>query len=318
MGKMLRSSVLALLGLAATAAPVLASVAAAPAASASTSHTTSAHAHYVPGLYHVPVIGKHVLPGLGSYLGLGDNSVRHATSVSSSNWSGYADVSETYNSVSASWTEPTVSCSSTLLGSLGSGLLGGLSAGSLNGVTTSLLGGPSAAAAFWVGLDGYNSSSVEQLGTDSDCNGSTPTYYAWYEMYPNPSVDLSNPVSPGDSLTSSVVTNGTDYTLSIKDNTKGWSYSTTQSGDFSRSSAEVIAEAPSECSVILCSEIPLADFGQVNFTGSAVSDSSGTSGGLSAFPADEITMASSTGTTEATPSSLSDAGADFSVTWNNS
>ena len=177
---------------------------------------------------------------------------------------------------------------------------------------------PSAAAAFWVGLDGYNSSSVEQLGTDSDCNGSTPTYYAWYEMYPNPSVDLSNPVSPGDSLTSSVVTNGTDYTLSIKDNTKGWSYSTTQSGDFSRSSAEVIAEAPSECSVILCSEIPLADFGQVNFTGSAVSDSSGTSGGLSAFPADEITMASSTGTTEATPSSLSDAGADFSVTWNNS
>ena len=318
MGKMLRSSVLALLGLAAAAAPVLASVAAAPAASASASHTTSAHAHYVPGLYHVPAIGKHVLPGLGSYLGLGDNSIRHATSVSSSNWSGYADVSETYNSVSASWTEPTVSCSSTLLGSLGSGLLGGLSAGSLNGVATSLLGGPSAAAAFWVGLDGYNSTSVEQLGTDSDCNGSTPSYYAWYEMYPNPSVDLSNPVSPGDSLTSSVVTNGTNYTLSIRDNTKGWSYSTTQSGDFSRSSAEVIAEAPSECAEIFCSEIPLANFGQVNFTGSAVSDSSGTSGGLSAFPADEITMASSTGTTEATPSSLSDAGADFSVTWNNS
>ncbi|HXN60862.1 MAG TPA: G1 family glutamic endopeptidase [Acidimicrobiales bacterium] len=317
MRKALRSGVLAFLGLAATAAPVLASAAAAPAASAAPTHAASHH--YVPGLYHEPVIGKHVLPGLGSYLGLGDNSVRHATAVSSSNWSGYADVSETYNSVSASWTEPTVNCSSgTLLGSLGSGLLGGLSAGSLGTVGTSLLGGPSAAAAFWVGLDGYNSSSVEQLGTDSDCDGSTPTYYAWYEMYPNPSEDLSNPVSPGDSLTASVVTSGSDYTLSIKDNTKGWSYSTTQSGDFDRSSAEVIAEAPEECTEILCSEIPLADFGQVNFTGSAVSDSSGTSGGLSAFPADEITMASSTGTTEATPSSLNDAGADFSVTWNNS
>src|SRR5580698_7539684 len=195
MRKMLRSSVLAMLGLAATAAPVLASVAAAPAASASASHT-SGHAHYIPGLYHVPAIGKHVLPGLGSYLGLGDNSVRHATSVSSSNWSGYADVSETYNSVSASWTEPTVSCSSGLLGGLSGGLLGGLSAGSLNGAATSLLGGPSAAAAFWVGLDGYNSTSVEQLGTDSDCNGSTPSYYAWYEMYPNPSVDLPNTVKP--------------------------------------------------------------------------------------------------------------------------
>ncbi len=317
MRKVFRSGVLALLGLAAAAAPVLASAAASPAASAAPTHAVRQQ-HFIPGLYHVPAIGKHLLPGLGSYLGLGDGGVRHATAVSSSNWSGYADVSETYDSVSASWTEPTVSCSSTSLGGLGSGLLGGISSGSLGGLGSSLLGGPSAAAAFWVGLDGYNSSSVEQLGTDSDCDGSTPTYYAWYEMYPNPSVDLSNPVSPGDSLTASVVTNGTDYTLSIKDNTQGWTYSTTQSGDFDRSSAEVIAEAPSECTEIFCSEIPLADFGQVNFTGSAVSDSSGTSGGLSAFPADEITMAGSTGSTEATPSSLNDAGADFSVTWDNS
>ena len=44
------------------------------------------------------------------------------------------------------------------------------------------------ASAFWVGLDGYSSTSVEQLGTDSDCVSGKPSYYAWYEMYPNPSV----------------------------------------------------------------------------------------------------------------------------------
>ena len=78
----------------------------------------------------------------------------------SSNWAGYADTNDTLNSVSSSWTEPTVNCANS-----NSGLNGLLGLSSLNG----LLGGPGAASAFWVGLDGYNSTSVEQLGTDSDC-----------------------------------------------------------------------------------------------------------------------------------------------------
>jgi len=28
------------------------------------------------------------------------------------------------------------------------------------------------------------SDSVEQTGTDSDCDGGSPGYYGWYEMYP--------------------------------------------------------------------------------------------------------------------------------------
>src|ERR1700721_1083408 len=39
-------------------------------------------------------------------------------------------------------------------------------------------------SSFWVGLDGYNSSTVEQTGSEVDCSGSTPEYYSWYEMYP--------------------------------------------------------------------------------------------------------------------------------------
>jgi hypothetical protein len=46
-------------------------------------------------------------------------------------------------------------------------------------------------AAFWVGLDGYSSSTVEQTGTDSDCVGKNPSYYAWYEFYPNPSFEIA-------------------------------------------------------------------------------------------------------------------------------
>ena len=311
MRKLLLSGALALIGLAAPAAGVLAPAAASSAAAAPT-HAAASAAPAVPGLYHVPIIGKVTLPGaLGSLLG-GRNAdgLRRATAVSSSNWSGYADTNDTYNSVASSWTEPTVNCANS-----NSGLDGILS-------LSNLLGGPGAASAFWVGLDGYNSTSVEQLGTDSDCDSGTPSYYAWYEMYPNPSVTLPSqyPVKPGDQLTALVSANsaGTSFTLEIKDATAGWTFSTTQTGSgFARSSAEVIAEAPSSCSVLFCSEVPLADFGQINYTGSSVIDNAGTKGSLASFDANEITM-SDNGTTEATPSSLSSNGSAFSVTWNNS
>jgi hypothetical protein len=39
----------------------------------------------------------------------------------------------------------------------------------------------------WVGIDGYDSNTVEQIGTDSEYNPSTgeATYSAWWEVYPN-------------------------------------------------------------------------------------------------------------------------------------
>ena len=141
-------------------------------------------------------------------------------------------------------------------------------------------------------------------------------------MYPNPSVTLPSqyPVQPGDQMTALVAANsaGTSFTLEIKDATAGWTFSTTQTGSgFARSSAEVIAEAPSSCSVLFCSEVPLADFGQINYSGSWVINTAGTNGALSTFDANEITMTDN-GTTLATPSSLSSDGSSFSVNWNNS
>jgi len=160
---------------------------------------------------------------------------------------------------------------------------------------------------------------VEQLGTDSDCDSGTPSYYAWYEMYPNASVTLpiQYAVHPGDQMTALVAANsaGTSFTLEIKDATAGWTFSTTQTGSgFTRSSAEVIAEAPSSCTILFCSEVPLANFGQINYTGSSVIDAAGTKGSLASFDANEITMTDN-GTTLATPSSLSSDGSSFSVAW---
>ncbi|HEY6427490.1 MAG TPA: G1 family glutamic endopeptidase [Acidimicrobiales bacterium] len=304
--KVLLSGVLVVIGLAAPAASALTSAAAQPlAAPAAPSHAAA------PGLYHVPIIDPVVIPGisgLSSILG----GRADATDVQSANWAGYADVNDTYNSVASSWTEPTANCNNS---GGGGGLLGGLGLGSL-------FGGPSSASSFWVGLDGYTSSSVEQIGTDSDCNGSSPSYYAWYEMYPNPSVTLPSQyvVNPGDHMTALVSSNtgGTSFGLAIKDTTAGWMFSTTQTGSgFSRSSAEVIAEAPSSCDLIFCSEVPLTDFGTVTYSGSAIADSANKSGTLSSFDADQITM-NNNGTVQATPSNLSPDGSAFSVTWDNS
>jgi hypothetical protein len=294
MRKVLLSGALAVVGLVAPLVSVVATSAPQPAAAATP--------HFRPGLYHTPLIGKlvTVVPGL-----IGGS--KNANAVTSANWAGYADNNDTFNSVAANWAEPTVDCSNS---GGGGGLLG----------LGSLLGGPGAASSFWVGLDGYTSSSVEQLGTDSDCSGGSPSYYAWYEMYPNPSVPLSQTVKPGDNMTAWVASNaaGTSFMLSIKDVTQGWNFSITESGGpFARSSAEVVAEAPSECTLVFCSEVPLADFNYVDFWGANVMDAAGRQGGLNAFNANQINMASN-GTTMATTGPLSPDGSAFSVTWNNS
>ncbi len=201
------------------------------------------------------------------------------TNSTSSNWSGYAVTGSRYTSVSASWTQPSVSCSGT------------------------------AYSSFWVGLDGDTSSTVEQTGTDADCSGSTPQYYAWYEMYPKYPVNLSYTVLPGDKLSASVTTNGSGaFTLTISDSTQGWTSTTNaRLKSAALASAEVIAEAPSSRGGVL----PLANFGSVNFTGSTANGVSMDK--LSGL--DPITMASGS-TVKAQPGTMSNG--SFSVAWRHS
>ena len=145
-------------------------------------------------------------------------------------------------------------------------------------------------SSFWVGIDGYTSSTVEQTGTDSDCQHGKATYYAWYEFYPKGSVLIKTlTISPGDTILASVrySSSTSKFTVSIEDVSTATSFSTSSSvTSAARSSAEWIAEAPSSFSGVL----PLANFGTVDFgqdyTGLAATSSAtigGTTGLFGSF-----------------------------------
>ena len=213
--------------------------------------------------------------------------IKGLTKVDSNNWSGYTDTGSNYSTVTGKWTEPAVSCTS----------------------TTSL-------AAFWVGIDGFTSSSVEQDGTLAECYGGTAYYYTWWEMYPSNAIQVvGGTLRPGDHISASVVRSGTSYTLKVTDSTRSGDSFTTKQGCSScaNTSAEWIAEAPSGSSGIY----PLPNFHSWSETGATVKSGS-KSGVISTFSDDEITMVDSTGHVEAQPGALNGSGNGFTVTWKRS
>jgi Peptidase A4 family len=250
------------------------------ATAATTTHGTAAAAHTLSlprgvtpgGLMHRPAgaLKSHARGVVGE--------------AESTNWSGYAVTGGdgAFSSVSASWKQPTASCTSRRSDTY---------------------------AAFWVGLDGYSSDSVEQTGTLIECVGTTAEYFGWYEMYPAGLVTYSSTVRPGDSFSASVTFSGSDtYTLVLKDSTEGWTQTkvVNQSG-LDRSSAEVITEAP--CCTSSGGILPLADFGTVSYTGSADNGSS-----MGTQSPTEIVMIDNSGQDKDTTSAISSSGA-FSNTW---
>lgn len=225
------------------------------------------------------------------HLSVGDHATDHAvggharlSQVQSTNWSGYADTSTTFSSATGNWTEPSVTCSRR----------------------------SEQLAAFWVGIDGYSSNSVEQDGTLAECYFGRAYYYSWWEMYPTNDIQVvGSSVAPGDSISASVVRSGSSYTLKVTDSTHSAnSFTTTQScSSCANSSAEWIAEAPSSSSGVL----PLADFHTWTESGATVN-----SGVISSFTDDEITMVDSSGRVKAQPGPLNGSGNGFSVTWERS
>jgi hypothetical protein len=210
--------------------------------------------------------------------------VKGLTQVQSTNWSGYADTGATFSTVTGHWTEPSVSCS----------------------------GGRTQLAAFWVGIDGYSSSTVEQDGTLAECYHGAAYYYTWWEMYPSNAIQtVGSTLRPGDSITASVSRSGTSYTLKVTDSSRsGDSFTTTQGcSGCANSSAEWIAEAPSGSGGIY----PLANFHSWTETGATVNSKV-----ISSFPDDEITMVDSSGNVKAQPGPLNGSGNGFSVTWKRS
>jgi Peptidase A4 family len=157
------------------------------------------------------------------------------------NWSGWVSQGSGFSDVSASWTEPSVTCNS-----------------------SNDLYAP------WVGIDGYGSDSVEQTGVATDCSSGSPNYQAWYEMYPGAPVYYDDPVQTGDKFSASVKRGGTSYTLTITDNTQGWTEHVTKSYSGANASAEFILESPTGA---------YPDFGSVRFAGATVDGSTYNGGG---------------------------------------
>jgi peptidase A4-like protein len=214
----------------------------------------------------------------------GQGSVVNAANAAttSQNWAGYASAGNagTFTSVSASWSQPAVTCTAT-----------------------------DTFSSFWVGLDGDGTNSVEQTGTEADCSGGNAVYQGWFEMFPAAPVFYDNPVQPGDAMSASVVANGGGaFTLTLTDSTQGWTQKTDQTLNTAQlGSAEVIAEAPSSGNGNV---LPLSNFGTVNFT--AVTADNAPIGNENP---DSLSMVSGSNVTEATPSALTGGNA-FSVTWN--
>ncbi|MEI8372529.1 MAG: G1 family glutamic endopeptidase [Planctomycetota bacterium] len=228
---------------------------------------------------------------------------------SSTNWSGYAaetnlrSPSQGVTAVSGSWTVPAVSGTGT------------------------------AYSAVWVGIDGYQSPTVEQIGTESDVVSGVAQYSVWYELYPTGSVAItltnsshnSVAVAANDAIAASVQYVSGQFVLTITDSTNGGSFTTTQTApNAQRSSAEWIVEAPSSNAGIL----PLANFGTVTFT-NATATINGASGAIDnnlAWQSTAINMVSRGNLQEDVTSALTDtaatttpvapASSSFTVTYN--
>jgi hypothetical protein len=222
--------------------------------------------------------------------------VRSDGTLESENWSGYAVTGSDFTKAEGSWSIAEVDCTLT----------------------------PNTYSAFWVGIDGYNSGTVEQTGTMAYCSGTRPVYYAWYEFYPAGSVEISSvPVSVGNKISASVSFSGEEFTVTITNESTGRSHSqSARVAGAQRSSAEWIAEAP--CCTSSGGYLPLSDFGTADFgadyTGvSGTNDATDTSttGRVSNFGSDiqKIIMVSNKGVEEAVPSALTSDGTSFTVAW---
>ena len=223
------------------------------------------------------------------------SGIHATTSYSSTNWSGWAvdnSGGNTYTAVKANLVVPTTVCPAVSGYSL---------------------------AAFWVGLDGFNNSTVEQDGTISEChNGSYLGDANWWEMYPANAIQIGNTVTAGDHISASVVFNAKGkYVLKVVDHTAtAANLSKTQActSGCANASAEWIGEAP--CCSSGSQVYPLNNFGKWKVTG-AKATSAGVSNPISFYPNDVITMVNSTNTHPlATPSALNSTGTSFTDKWN--
>ncbi|KAB8077620.1 peptidase A4 family-domain-containing protein [Aspergillus leporis] len=173
----------------------------------------------------------------------------------SSNWAGAVLIGSSYTSVTGTFVVPTPSIPS-----------GGSSREQY-------------CASAWVGIDGDTcETAILQTGVDFCIEGSSVSYDAWYEWYPDYAYDFSGiSFSAGDEVKVTVdASSKTGGTATVENITKGKSVTHTFSGQSGNALCETNAEWILEDFSSGSSLVPFADFGTVTFT-----DISATSGGSS-------------------------------------
>ena len=219
-------------------------------------------------------------------------SIKGVTATGSFNWSGYADTAtkaQTFTKVSGNWTTPSVTCSAE------------------DQITSE-----------WVGLDGFNSSTVEQLGTISWCYRGTATFFTWFEMFPAGTMEVGTTLQPGDKIAASVTRSGTSYTLKLTDSTHT-ANSFTQTATCALAtckdtSAEWVSERPSFSIGI----VPQAHYNAFKIT-SGSQTANGTTGTIGSGPGvNAITMVDATDAYNLNTVSSLTGNNSFSTTWQNS
>jgi hypothetical protein len=208
------------------------------------------------------------------------------------NWAGYELSGETFTAASATWVVPTANCAGT----------------------------QTTYADQWVGIDGVASPTIEQLGTQSNCNDGVATYDAWYELSGNATLDAggevpdSGTVAAGDTVHAAVAAVAGSWTLVLTDVTQGWTAPFTIDNPVPtplQTSAEFIIEDPTLS--LTNTRDPLTDFGAITMTNASVSSTT-SAGSLGSFPRSVITMTNGVNPL-ATTGALSRGGHDFTVTW---
>ncbi len=167
----------------------------------------------------------HLAPGL------------RANANQSTNWFGYNQGAleqggKLFNSISGSWTVPTA---------------------------TQHSAGQSEASSDWIGIGGgcidagctATDPTLIQTGTEQDVSSTgTPSYSAWYELVPAPSLTISGmTVTPGDHMHATIseaVADSDLWDITIQDTTRNESYSSTVPYPSTHATAEWIEETPLE------------------------------------------------------------------------
>jgi hypothetical protein len=145
---------------------------------------------------------------------------------------------------------------------------------------------PGTFSSAWVGLDGFNSRTVEQDGISANCTRrSKPRYAAWWGVFPRPEVQTRMVVRPGDSITATVTFNPRTrrYRMTVTDNTRHHHFSVSRKCAGSlckRSSAEFISEAPTLITRSGLVQSSLADYGRERFAHVTITSSTGRRGGI--------------------------------------